>query len=209
MPDHLSQEITEKVIQRMERSKIPILVNVSNRHFHCTASTFEKLFGAGRKPTKMRDLVQPGQYSCEETITIRGKKGEIKNVRLIAPNRSLDQVEISRTDCFVLGIDPPVRESGSVQGSSPITMIGPVGTVELKEGAIVALRHLHLHPSQAEKLGVKDKEKIRLKLSADTPRETIYTMICRVREDMTQECHLDTDEANAAGVKNGDFGILL
>lgn len=193
----------------MEPTGTGVIVNISNRHFHCTAATFEKLFGAGKKPTRMKDLLQPGQYACEETVTLRGPKGAIHRARLIAPFRSYDQVELSRTDCFTLGIDAPVRDSGNVKGSAPITLEGPAGTVNLSEGAIVQARHIHLHPSEAARLGVKNMEYVYVKVAAGTPREAVYRTLIRVREDMSMECHLDTDEGNAAGVKNGEKGELL
>jgi propanediol utilization protein len=209
MAEDLSREITEKVLQRVERSKKPIVVNISNRHFHCTQATFEKLFGAGKTPTKLRDLIQPGQYACQETVTLKGPKGELKNVRLIAPIRPYDQVEIARTDGFVLGIDAPVRDSGNVKGSAPITLVGPAGKADLPEGAIVQMRHIHFHPSQAAEYGVKNMEHVKVRVSPGTPREAVYAVLCRVREDMTLECHLDTDEGNASGVKNGDQVTML
>lgn len=209
MPEDLSKDITQKVMQRLERSKKPLLVNISNRHFHCTQEVFEKLFGAGKKPTKLRDLVQPGQFACQETVTLKGPKGEIKNVRLIAPCRPYSQVELSRTDGYALGINVPVRDSGNVKGSAPVTLIGPAGSVDLPEGALIQMRHVHLHPKQAEEFGVKNMELVKVRFNAGTSQETVYTMLCRVREDMTAECHLDTDEGNAAGVKNGDQAVML
>ncbi|HRY30761.1 MAG TPA: PduL/EutD family phosphate acyltransferase, partial [Elusimicrobiota bacterium] len=158
MAEDLSRDITQKIIQRLDRSQKPIVTNVSNRHFHCTQPTFEKLFGAGKKPAKLRDLVQPGQFACQETVTVRGPKGEIKNVRMIGPIRNYDQVEVSRTDCFGLGINPPVRDSGNLKGAAPITLVGPAGSVELKEGAIIALRHVHMHPKDAVDYGVKNMD---------------------------------------------------
>lgn len=186
-----------------------VIVNISNRHFHCTAETFAKLFGAGKSPTKLKDLIQPGQYACEETVTLRGPKGAIHKARLIVPFRNYDQVELSRTDCFTLGIDAPVRDSGNVKGSAPIILEGPAGTVHLPEGAIIQARHVHLHPSEAAKLGVKNMDYVYVKVGEGTPREAIYKTLCRVREDMSMECHLDTDEGNAVGVKNGDKGTVV
>ncbi len=208
MSEELAKKITERVAQRMEREKMPFVVNVSNRHFHCTKETFEKLFGAGALPTNIRDLIQPGQYACRETVTLKGTKGEIKKVRLIAPFRSYDQIELSRTDCHTLGIDAPVRDSGNVKGSAPITLIGPAGEVKLPEGAIVQMRHIHFHPREAEKYGVKNMEYVKIRIGTP-PRDGVYTVLCRVREDMKLECHLDTDEANALNVKNGDTSIIL
>ncbi|HOW27955.1 MAG TPA: phosphate propanoyltransferase [Elusimicrobiota bacterium] len=196
-------------MQRADRSKKPIVVNVSNRHFHCTQEVFEKLYGAGKKPTKKKDLLQPGQFACEETVTVRGTKGTLENVRMIGPLRPYTQVELSTTDTFTLGVRPPVRDSGNLKGSAPITIVGPQGSVDLPEGAIVAQRHIHFHPDEAKDFGVKNMETVRIKLGAGTPKETIFTILCRVREDMKLECHLDTDEANAAGIKNGDSAVML
>src|SRR4051812_20021776 len=108
MSGELAREVTEKIMQRIEREKKPIIVNISNRHWHCTQETFEKLFGKGAQPTNIRDLIQPGQYACKETVALKGPRGEIKKVRLIAPFRPYNQIELSRTDCVALGIDAPV-----------------------------------------------------------------------------------------------------
>ena len=208
MAEDLAREITEKLMVRMDREKKPIIVNISNRHWHCTQETFEKLFGAGAKPTNIRDLIQPGQYACKETVALKGPKGEIKKVRLIGPFRSYNQIELSRTDCLTIGIDAPVRDSGNVKGSSPITLIGPMGEAKLAEGAIIQMRHIHLHPKEAEEYGVKNLEYVKIR-TGTPPRDGILTVLCRVREDMKLECHLDTDEGNALGVRNGDQGIML
>ena len=208
MSEELAKKITEKIMQRIERDKKPIIVNISNRHWHCTKETFEKLFGKGAQPTNIRDLIQPGQYACRETVTLKGPKGEIKKARLIAPFRPYDQIELSRTDCVTLGIDAPVRDSGNVKGSAPITLIGPVGEAKLSEGAIVQMRHIHFHPSEAAEFGVKNMEYAKIRVG-NPPRDGILTVLCRVREDMKLECHLDTDEGNALGVRNGDQGLML
>ncbi|MCS7185000.1 MAG: phosphate propanoyltransferase [bacterium] len=201
-------EIIERIRIREMREAMPIIVNVSNRHFHCTQQTFEKLFGYST-PKVLRNLIQPGQFAAEETITVKGPKGELHRVRLVGPVRKVDQVELSKTDCIHLGINAPVRESGDVKGSAPIVLIGPKGVVELKEGAIIAQRHFHMHPDDAKKYGVKNGDLVRALFSKGTSKETIYTVLIRAREDMALECHLDTDEANAAGVKNGDLCYML
>lgn len=208
MAEDLAKKITERVIQRMEREKMGLIVNVSNRHFHCRKETFEKLFGAGVEPTNIRNLIQPGQYACKETVTLKGPKGEMKKVRLIAPFRTYDQIELSRTDCHTLGIEAPVRDSGNVKGSAPITLVGPKGEVQLSEGAIIQMRHIHFHPSEAEQYGVKNMEIVKIRVGTP-PRDGILSVLCRVREDMKLECHLDTDEANSLNVKNGDTITIL
>jgi putative phosphotransacetylase len=209
MAEDLSKQIAQKIVQRLERSQKPIIVNISNRHFHCTQDVFEKLFGAGKKPAKLRDLIQPGQFACQETVTLKGPKGEIKNVRLIAPTRPYTQVEISRTDSFALGVQAPVRDSGNVKGSAPVTLIGPAGKVDLPEGVLIQRRHVHMHPSQAAEFGVKNMDTVKVRFNEGTPEEVVYSMLIRVRDDMTLECHLDTDEGNAAAVKNGDKCAML
>ena len=195
-------------MRRIEREKKPIMVNISNRHWHCTQETFERLFGKGARPANIRDLIQPGQFACKETVTLKGPRGEIKKARLIGPFRSYNQIELSRTDCVALGIDAPVRDSGNVKGSAPVTLIGPQGEVKLEEGAIIQMRHIHFHPSEAEKYGVKNMEHVRIRVGTP-PRDGVLTVLCRVRPDMKLECHLDTDEGNALGVKNGDQAVML
>jgi propanediol utilization protein len=208
MDGDLAKKITEKIMQRVDREGKPIIVNISNRHWHCTKETFEKLFGEGAQPTNIRDLIQPGQFACKETVVLKGPKGEIKKARLIGPFRPYDQIELARTDCAILGIDAPVRDSGNVKGSAPITLIGPKGEVHLTEGAIIQMRHIHLHPSEAEKFGVKGGEFVQIRVGKP-PRDGTLSVLCRVREDMKEECHLDTDEGNAFNVHNGDQVTML
>lgn len=208
MVEELAKKITEKIMQRIEREKKPIIVNISNRHWHCTQETFEKLFGKGTTPTNIRNLIQPGQFACKETVTLKGPKGEIKKARLIGPFRAYNQVELSRTDCITLGIDAPVRDSGNVKGSAPITLVGPAGEVQLSEGAIIQMRHIHFHPKDAEEYGVKNMEFVKVRVGTP-PRDGVLSVLCRVREDMALECHLDTDEGNTFGVKNGDTVVML
>ncbi len=210
MEEKIVDEITKKVIERIKFEEFPIIVNVSNRHCHLSQQDLELLFGTGYKLTNIRDLMQPGQFACKETISIQGPKGQIDNVRIIGPVRKQSQVEISITDSFVLGIKPPVRESGDLAGSAGISFIGPKGRVDLKEGCIVAKRHLHLTPQDAKKLGLNDKDIVKIlcgtgKRDTSQGRETIFSdVICRVSSSYATECHLDTDEANAALVSNGE-----
>jgi len=205
MEEKIVEEIAKKVIESMNFEKFPIIVNVSNRHCHVYEKDLEILFGSGYKLGALRNLMQPGQFAANETVTIEGPKGRIENVRIIGPVRKQTQVEISRTDSFVLGVKPPIRESGDLSGSSPITIIGPKGMVELKEGCIIAARHLHLTPSDAEKLVIKDKDIVKIICGIGKGRETIFSdVICRVSSNYATECHLDTDEANAACVENGE-----
>lgn len=180
-----------------------IPVGVSNRHIHLTASDVEVLFGKGYTLTPMKDLSQPGQFACKETLTIVGPSMRpIEKVRVLGPLRSKTQVEISRTDSYTLKVKAPVRESGDVAGSAPITIIGPKGILTVKEGCIIANRHIHMSPADAAQFGVKDGDTVTV--DADTERHTrFFDVQIRVHKDFRLEMHLDTDDANAAALGNG------
>lgn len=193
---------------KANRTKKPVTVNISNRHIHLHQDDVERLFGKGYKLTKLRDLVQPGEHACNETLAIAGPKGEIKKVRVLGPVRKATQVEVSLTDSITLGLGAPVRVSGDTAGSAAVKITGPAGTVELKEGCVVAKRHVHMTPADADFLGIKDKEIISIKIEGE--RGLIFdNVVARVHPNMLYECHLDTDEANAAGVKNGDKATII
>ncbi len=180
-----------------------IPVGISNRHIHLSKEHVEVLFGTGYELTPFKDLSQPGQYACKEQLTIVGPSlRPIEKVRVLGPVRSASQVEISRTDSYVLKVAPPVRESGKISGSAPITIIGPKGVVTLKEGCIIANRHIHMSPEDGERFGVKDNEYV--DIDAFGERKTrFFDVQVRVHKDFRLEMHLDTDDANAAGLKNG------
>ena len=181
-----------------------IPVGVSNRHIHLSREHVEVLFGKGYELTHFKDLSQPGQYACKETLTIIGASlRPIENVRVLGPLRKASQVEISLTDSFVLKVKPPVRESGDIAGSSPVTIIGPKGVVTLKEGCIIANRHIHMHTSDAVRFGVKDGDYIDVDALQGTRKTRWYGVQVRVRDDFALEMHVDTDDANAVGYKNG------
>ncbi|MBQ9920542.1 MAG: phosphate propanoyltransferase, partial [Clostridia bacterium] len=154
--------ITEAVLKALENNSVnegDIPLGISNRHVHLSREHVDALFGAGYELTPFKDLVQPGQYACKEQLTIVGPSlRPIEKVRVLGPVRSASQVEISRTDAFTLKVSPPVRESGKIEGSAPITLIGPKGVVTLKEGCIIANRHIHMSLEDGEKFGVKDNE---------------------------------------------------
>ena len=185
-----------------------IPVGISNRHIHLSKEDVETLFGKGYELTPMKELSQPGQYACKETLTIVGPSMRpIENVRVLGPVRGKSQVEISRTDSFTLKVKPPVRESGKLEGSAPIRIIGPKGIVELKEGCIIANRHIHMSPSDAAQFGVRDYDFVTV--AADGERRcTWYDVQVRVHPDFRLEMHVDTDDANAAGIGNG-FKVKL
>jgi len=189
-------------------SEIKVPVGISNRHLHLSISDLAALFGKDHQLKPTKDLSQPGQFACEETVTLIGAKGVIPKVRILGPVRSASQVEISKTDSFVLGINPPVRDSGSISGTPGITIEGPAGRIELKEGVIIAQRHLHLHSDEAAQFGLKDQELITVKFEG--ARETTFgRVLVRVNPNYKLDLHVYTDEANAAGLANGDVGIVV
>ncbi len=187
--------------------RIPIAV--SARHLHLDEAGFAVLFGAGKTPTRLKDISQPGQYACVETVNLIGPRGRIDNVRLLGPLRSACQVEVSRTDEFKLGVDAPIRDSGQVAGSAPITLEGPAGTLRLNEGLICAKRHIHMHPDDAARFGVKDKDEVAVRLSGGPRELTFGDVLVRVSPKFVLEMHIDTDEANAAELDGGASGDLI
>lgn len=178
-------------------------VGVSNRHIHLTKADVATLFGEGYELTPLKDLSQPGQYACKETLTLIGPSlRPIENVRVLGPVRSKSQVEISATDSYVLKVKPPVRESGNIAGSAGVTIVGPKGVVTLKEGCIIANRHIHMSPSDGAKFGVKDGDTVTVDVEGKR-RTRWYDVQVRVSPDFRLEMHVDTDDANAAGIGNG------
>lgn len=182
--------------------KVP--VGISNRHIHLSQEDLETLFGPGYELTIKKDLSQTGQFAAEETLTIEGPKSSIERVRILGPTRKETQVEVSRTDAFTLGVQPPVRDSGSLEASPGLTLVGPKGKVELKQGVIIAQRHIHMNEEDAEKFGVKDKELVSVRTGGDRG-VTFENVLVRVRDDFVLEMHIDTDEANAAMLANGQM----
>ena len=181
-----------------------IVVGVSNRHVHLTQEHVEILFGEGHQLTNIKDLGQPGQYACEETVTVVGPKNNMERVRILGPTRPESQVEISFTDARMSGIKADMKDSGNLEGTPGCTLIGPCGTVELERGVIVAGRHAHFSIEDAKEAGVVDKERVQLKF--DGPRALIFEdVLCRVSEKFAAEVHIDTDEGNAAMAYNGQL----
>ncbi len=201
-------DIVRKVIAEMDGTlpssdnKIP--VGISNKHIHLSKEDVETLFGKGYELTPMKELSQPGQYACKETLTLVGPSMRaIEGVRVLGPVRKTSQVEISMTDSYVLKVKPPVRESGKTEGSAPITIIGPKGVVNLKEGCIIANRHIHMSPSDAARFGVRDGDYIDVDAFEGTRKTRWFDVQIRVNEAFRLEMHVDTDDANAVGFKNG------
>lgn len=200
----------EKIIsEKFKVNTVPVIpIAISARHVHLKQETVEQLFGAGHQLTIRNPLSQPGQFSCEETVTLVGPKNKIERVRILGPARKYDQVEISRTDEFFLGVDAPVRESGHIEGSPGITVEGPKGTVQLKEGLICAWRHIHMHPTDAEIFGVSDKDIVEVDVEDEFRPITFKNVLVRVSDQFKLEMHIDTDEGNAAEITNGTSGVL-
>ena len=186
-------------------------VGVSNRHIHLTREHVEILFGKGYELNPVKDLSQPGQYACKECLTIVGPSlRPIEKVRVLGPERKASQVEISRTDSFVLKVKPPVRESGNIKDSAPIRIIGPKGIVELDEGCIIANRHIHMSPYEAEEFGLKDKEIVSVKVGEGTGRATVFgDVVIRVSPKYGLAMHIDTDEANATCAFGTIYGTVI
>ena len=180
-----------------------IPIGVSNRHIHLSQQDLETLFGKGYELTPLKDLSQPGQYACKELLTIIGPSMRpIENVRVLGPVRRASQVEISATASYVLKVKPPVRESGNIKDSAPIRIVGPKGVVELSEGCIIANRHIHMSPSEAAEFGLSDGDYVDIDVNGKR-RTRWYDVQVRVHKDFRLEMHVDTDDANAAGIGNG------
>jgi putative phosphotransacetylase len=187
---------------RIKSGSIPC--GVSNRHAHVSQQDLEALFGSGYQLTSMKDLSQPKQFAAKECIMLVGPKGVIEKCRILGPVRAATQVEVSTTDCFKLGVKPVVRDSGDTAGTPGCVLVGPNGAVNLKEGVIVASRHIHMSNQDAENFGLKDMDRISIK--SNGPKSVIFNnVLVRVSDKFALDFHLDTDEANGAGIKNGDL----
>ena len=181
-----------------------VLVEISARHLHVSEEHLEILFGKGYELTKIKDLSQPGQYACKEQLTIVGPSMRaIEGVRVLGPERKRSQVEISRTDTFVLKVSPPVRPSGDIKGSERMVIVGPKGSVYLNEGVIIANRHIHLTPQYAQQHDIKDGDWVDVVCHGKEKTTKFYDVQIRVRDDFNVEMHIDTDDANAVGIGNG------
>ena len=183
-----------------------VQIGVSNRHVHLSREHLDVLFGKGYELTKAKDLSQPGQYAANEVVTIVGPSlRPIEKVRVLGPIRPASQVEISMTDSYVLKVKPPVRESGKIEGSAPVTMIGPKGVVTLAEGCIIANRHIHMSPDDGARYGVADGDYVTVDVEGKGKKPRWYGVQVRVNNACALEMHVDTDDANAAGIGNGSL----
>jgi len=188
--------------------EIKIPVEVSARHVHLSQKDLEALFGPGYQLTKMKQLSQPSDFACQETVDIQAGTKKFKNVRIVGPVRAQTQVEISLTDAVGSGVMPPVKLSGDLMNTSPVDVIGPKGAINLKEGLIVALRHIHCSEAQAVKLGLKMGAKVSVGVGGERP-VVFGNVVVRVRDDYKLCLHLDTDEGNAAAINKTSEGKLI
>ena len=186
-----------------------VTVETSARHVHLCAKDLAVLFGEGYKLTNKKGLSQPGQFACEERVTVVGPKNEIKNVIILGPERPATQVEVSLTDARTLGITAPVRESGDLAGSPGCKLIGPAGEVEIGEGVIAAKRHIHLRPEDAAKFGVADKQIVQVRIKTAGRSLTFGDVVARVNANFMPYMHIDTDEGNTCGAAGNVEGEIL
>lgn len=187
---------------------VPVTIEVSARHVHLTAPTLERLFGPGVSLTPDRPLSQTGQFAARERVTLAGPRGQLTGVRIVGPLRAHEQVELAVTDARLLGLDPPLRASGNLAGAAPITLVGPADRVVLPGAAIIQERHLHAAPADAARLGLKDGQRIPVRVAG--PRGgTLKHVRVRIDPSFQLRLHLDTDEANALDIATGATGTLL
>jgi acetate kinase len=201
----LSRSYLKEIVKARENE--PFLIEVSAHHIHLSQVHVEALFGQGHQLTHQSDLSQPGQFACVEQVTIIGHKGRVEQVRVLGPTRKETQVEISMTEQFKLGIHPPIRESGDLKGTPGCTLEGPAGSVNIEQGVICALRHIHMTPADALRYGLKDKSTVRVRVPGD--RELVFgDVLIRVNPNFSLAMHIDTDEANAANLQTGAQGFI-
>lgn len=186
-----------------------VMVETSARHVHVTEETLEILFGKGYQLTKKKDLSQPGQFACEERVQVIGPKNSFPAVSILGPTRPADQVELSASDARSIGVVAPVRESGDIAGSGACKLVGPKGEVELKEGVIVAKRHIHMTPEDAENYGVKDKQVVSVKINSPERSLVFGDVVVRVSPKFKLAMHIDTDESNAVMAGRDATGVIV
>ncbi|KMY53782.1 hypothetical protein AC623_07185 [Bacillus sp. FJAT-27231] len=208
----LPPEIMNELLVELENMKTHdhlVPIGISARHCHLTEEDFKILFGNSEELTKKKDLFQPGQFAANETILISGPKGSIEKVRILGPFRSKTQVEISLTDAIRMGVRPPIRQSGNIKGSSPVTLVGPSGSIFKEEGLIIAQAHVHMSPSDAALFRVKDGELVSVEAGHGIRKACFSNVMVRINDKYRLEMHIDTDEANACSIENGHFGKIV
>lgn len=202
-----AEKVVEAVVDQIRTAGL-VQIEVSARHVHLDKESVEALFGVGHKLTPKRELSQPGQYLEEERVDVIGPKGSFKNVAVLGPERKHVQVEVSFSDAFALGINPPIRQSGDTKGSASVKLVGPKGEITIDEGAIVALRHVHMTPEDAERLGLVDNQVV--SVEALTDRKLVFEdTVIRVSPKFRTRMHVDVDEAGAAHISGFALGKII
>ena len=189
--------------------KKEVLVETSARHVHVSRRVLDILFGEGYELTKKKDLSQPGQFACEERVAVVGPKSSFPAVSILGPERPETQVELSAGDARSIGVKAPIRESGDLEGSAPCKLVGPKGEVELKDGVVIAKRHIHMTPADAEKYDLQDKQIVSVKVKTDERSLIFGDVIVRVSPSYALAMHIDTDESNAACCTPGLIGEII
>lgn len=202
----ITEIVREKLKEKDDEVLIPI--GVSNRHIHLSKEDLEFLFGIGYELTNIKPLKQPGQFASKEVVTIKGPKGELEKVRILGPLRNQTQIEISLSDSFKLGVKAPIKESGKLEETPGLKIIGPKGTIETSKGTIVALRHIHMDESTAKKLNLADKDIVDVEVNG-VRKGVLGNVLVRVSDKYVLEMHVDMDEANASCLKNGDLVKII
>ncbi len=203
------ESLVEKVVSRIqEELDTTFEVEASGRHIHLSQEALDHLFGPDYQLTKAKDLSQPGQYACQERLTLVGPKGSFQNVVILGPVRSASQVEVSATDCLTLGVKAPIRESGDINGSPGFVLVNGTRSLSVDQGLIVAKRHVHMTPEDAAKAGVSNHEIVRVQVYGERPL-IFDDIVIRVSPQFATYMHIDYDEANAAGFKKGMRGRIL
>jgi len=203
----LVEEITRRVLGKLQGDKDRIVLGVSNRHVHLSRADLATLFGLDAL-TVYRSVRQPGEFAAEQFVAVHGPRTTFPRVRVMGPCRPKSQVELSRTDAIALGVDAPLTQSGHLDAAGPIEIEGPRGRVLLEHGALVAARHIHLGPGHAKAWGLADQDRVRIAFDGERSG-VLDNFIIRIKDEWVPEIHLDTDEANALGLRTGDFGKLI
>ena len=186
-----------------------VIVETSARHVHVSEKDLETLFGKGYKLTPKKELSQPGQFACEERVLLRGPKNEMKGVSILGPCRKETQVDVSLTDARTLGVAAAIRESGDIEGTAGITLVGPAGELTIDKGVIAAKRHIHMTKADAAEFGIEDKQIVSVKVDTDGRSLIFGDVVCRVSDSYALAMHIDTDESNSACVKPGTMGEII
>ena len=207
MDENLLNRLVDEVVRRIKED-VFIEVEASGRHVHLTRAHVDALFGKGHQLTPVKDLSQPGQFACKERVTIIGPKGKLSNVAVLGPERPETQVELSKTDARILGIDAPIRESGHIENTPGIIIASENAQIQTDKGTIIAMRHVHLTPEDARKFGVNDRDIVQVKLFTD--RKLIFDdVVVRVSDKYASYMHIDYDEANACNLGGKTLGRII